>query len=72
MQPEVLPLRVIFVSHWKYLDNARILRLHVHTGYTSFMFTHLPTRTMFIDNDRYQGEQFLGYWMAHELGEIAR
>lgn len=71
MQPEVLPLRVIFVPHWKYLDNTRILRLHVPTGYTSFMFTNLATRTVFIDNDRIQGEQFLGYWMGHELGHLA-
>jgi hypothetical protein len=31
----------------------------------------LPTRTVFIDNDRIQGEQFLGYWIAHELGHLA-
>jgi hypothetical protein len=34
------------------------------------MFTHLPSRTVFIDSDRYQGEDWLGYWMAHELGHI--
>jgi hypothetical protein len=70
MRPEVLPLRVFFVPHWKYLDNARIFHLHVPTGYGSLMFTHLPSRTTFIDNDRYQGEQWLGYWMAHELGHL--
>src|SRR6516225_4672812 len=53
MHPEVLPLRVFFVPHWKYLDNARIFHLHVPTGYGSLMFTHLPSRTVFIDNDRY-------------------
>jgi hypothetical protein len=71
MHPEVLPLRVFFVPHWKYLDNARIFHLHVPTGYGSLMFTHLPSRTVFIDNDRYQGEDWLGYWMAHELGHLA-
>jgi hypothetical protein len=34
------------------------------------MFTHLPSRTVFIDNDQYLGEQWLGYWMAHELGHL--
>ena len=70
MHPEVLPLRILFVPHWKYLDSARIFQLHVPTGYTSVMFTHLPSRTLFIDNDRYQGEEWLGYWMAHELGHL--
>jgi hypothetical protein len=70
MHPEVLPLRVLFVPHWKYLDNARIFHLHVPTGYGSLMFTHLPSRTVFIDNDLYQGEGWLGYWMAHELGHL--
>lgn len=71
MQPEIPPLRVFFVPHWKYLDNARVFHLHVLTGYGSVMFTHLPSRTVFIDNDRYQGEEWLGYWLAHELGHLA-
>ena len=71
MQPGVRPLRIIFVPHWKYNDTARIFHLHVPTGYTSAMFTHLPSRTTFIDSDRYQGEDWLGYWMAHELGHLA-
>jgi hypothetical protein len=71
MQPSVLPLRILFVPHWKYIDTARIFRLHVPTGYTSAMFTHLPSRTTFIDSDRYMGEEWLGHWMAHELGHLA-
>jgi hypothetical protein len=71
MHPEVLPLRVLFVPHWKYMDAARVFQLHVPTGYTSAMFTHLPSRTTFIDSDRYQNEAWLGYWMAHELGHLA-
>jgi hypothetical protein len=71
MQPEVLPLRVIFVPHWKYIDTARTFRLHVPTGYTSAMFTHLPSRSVFIDSDRYVSDDSLGYWMAHELGHLA-
>jgi hypothetical protein len=71
MQPSVRPLRVVFVPHWKYLDTARTFRLHVPTGYTSAMFTHLASRTTFIDSDRYLGEDWLGYWMAHELGHLA-
>jgi 3-deoxy-D-manno-octulosonic-acid transferase len=70
MRPDVQPLRIFFVPHWKYLDDARIFQLHVPTGYGSLMFTHLPSRTVFIDNDRYQGEEWLGYWMAHELGHL--
>ena len=69
MQPSVLPLLVVFVPHWKYVDNTRIFRLHVPTGYTSALFTHLPSRTVFIDADRYFGES-LGYWLAHELGHL--
>jgi hypothetical protein len=71
MQPSVLPLRILFVPHWKYIDDTRIFRLHVPAGYTSAMFTHLPSRTTFIDGDRYMGEEWLGYWMAHELGHLA-
>ena len=71
MQPSVRPIRVVFVPHWKYLDTARTFQLHVPPGYTSAMFTHLASRTTFIDSDRYQGEEWLGYWMAHELGHLA-
>jgi len=69
MQPAVLPLRVVFVPHWKYVDNTRVFHLHVPTGYTSALFTHLPSRTIFIDADRYFDET-LGYWLAHELGHL--
>lgn len=72
MNLEILPLRIVFVPHWKYVDTARTFQLHVPTGYTSAMFTHLASRTVFIDSDRYQGEDWLGYWMAHELGHLAK
>ena len=71
MHPEVLPLRIFFVPHWKYLDAARSSHLRVPVGFGSFMFTHLPSRIAFIDNDRYQGEEWLGHWIAHELGHLA-
>ena len=71
MQPEVLPLRIIFVPHWKYVVTAKTFLLHVPAGYTSAMFSHLPSRTMFIDNDRYVSDDSLGYWIAHELGHLA-
>jgi len=71
MHPEVLPLRVIFVPHWKYLGTTKTFQLHVPTGYTSALFSHLPSRTVFIDADRYQSDDSLGYWMAHELGHLA-
>jgi hypothetical protein len=69
MQPAILPLRVVFVPHWKYVDNTRVFHLHVPTGYTSALFTHLPSRTVFVDADRYFDES-LGYWLAHELGHL--
>jgi hypothetical protein len=71
MHPDVLPLRILFVPHWKYVDTTRAFQLHVPTGYTSAMFTHLPSRTVFIDADRYINDDSLGYWMAHELGHLA-
>ncbi|PYV63422.1 MAG: hypothetical protein DMG97_37775 [Acidobacteria bacterium] len=67
----VLPLRIFLVPHWKYLAAARDFHLHIPTGYGSVMFTHLPSRTVFIDNDHYWGEDWLGYWIAHELGHLA-
>jgi hypothetical protein len=70
MDPDVLPSRIIFVPHWKYLDNARIMHLHLSTGDTSVMFTHLPSRTVFIDNGRYVDGAWLGYFIAHELGHL--
>jgi hypothetical protein len=71
MQPDVYPLRVLFVPHWKYVDTARTFRLHVPAGYTSAMFTHLPSRSVFIDSDRYVSDDSLGYRVAHELGHLA-
>jgi hypothetical protein len=71
MHPDVSPLRVVFVPHWKYVVCARTFRLHVPTGFTSAMFTHLPSRTIFIDADRYVSDDSLGYWLAHELGHLA-
>jgi hypothetical protein len=71
MQPDVYPLRVLFVPHWKYVDTARTFHLHVPAGYTSAMFTHLPSRSIFIDSDRYVSDDSLGYWVAHELGHLA-
>jgi hypothetical protein len=71
IHPEVLPLRVLFVAHWKYLEAARAFQLHVPKGFSSLMFTHLASRTVYIDNDRYMGTEWLGHWIAHELGHLA-
>jgi hypothetical protein len=71
IEPVVLPLRIVFVPHWKYVENTRIFHLHVPAGYTSALFTHLPSRTVFIDSDRYVSDDSLGYWLAHELGHLA-
>ena len=57
------------MPNWKYVAKTRIFRLHVPRGYTSALFSHLPSRTVFIDADRYFGES-LGYWLAHELGHL--
>ena len=71
MQPEVFPQRIIFVPHWKYVATAKTFLLHVPAGYTSAMFTHLSSRSVFIDSDRYVSDDSLGYWLAHELGHLA-
>ena len=71
MQPDVYPLRILFVPHWRHVDTARTFRLHVPTGYTSAMFTHLSSRSVFIDSDRYVSDDSLGFWAAHELGHLA-
>jgi hypothetical protein len=71
MHPDLLPSRIIFVPHWKYLDTTKSFQLHVPAGYTSAMFTHLPSQTVFIDADRILNDSSLGYWMAHELGHLA-
>src|SRR5208282_1020765 len=71
IQPGVYPLRVLFVPHWKYVDTTKTFQLHVPIGYTSAMFTHLPSRSVFIDSDRYGSDDSLGYWLAHELGHLA-
>jgi hypothetical protein len=34
-------------------------------------FTHLPSRSVFIDRDRYVSDDSLGFWVAHELGHLA-
>jgi len=71
MQPDVYPLRVLFVPHWKYVDAARAFHLRVPAGYTSKLFTHLSSRSVFIDSDRYVSDDSLGYWLAHELGHLS-
>jgi hypothetical protein len=72
MQPEILPSRIVFVPHWQYVNAVRIYRLRVPTGMSSKMFTHLPSRTVYIDADLCGGDGWLGCWMAHELGHLAR
>jgi hypothetical protein len=71
MRPSVLPYRIRFVPHWQYVYAARMYHLYVPTGMTSKMFTHLASRSIFVDEDRYLGEEWLGHWMAHELGHLA-
>lgn len=39
---------------------------------TSKMFTHLASRSVYIDADLCGGDDWLGHWMAHELGHLER
>jgi len=71
MQPTILPARIIFVPHWQYAYATKLYHLRVPTGMTSKMFTHLPSSSVYIDADLYGGDDWLGYWMAHELGHLA-
>jgi hypothetical protein len=70
MQPAILPSRIVFVPHWQYLYATKIYHLHVPTGMISKMFTHLASRSVYIDADYYGGDEWLGHWMAHELGHL--
>ncbi len=72
MQPAILPRRIVFAPHGNYLKALQMFHLQVPARYASLMFTHLPSATVFVDADRYSGEEWLGYWMAHELGHLAR
>jgi len=72
MQPAILPTRIIFVPHWQYIYATKMYHLHVPTGMASKMFTHLPSRSVYIDADLYGGNDWLGHWIAHELGHLER
>jgi hypothetical protein len=71
VEPPVVPLRIIFVPHWKYIYTAKEFQLHVPTGMSSVMFTHLASRSVFIDESRILSDDRVTYWMAHELGHLA-
>src|SRR5207247_6782028 len=51
--PGRFPLRVLFVAHWKYMEAGGAFQLHVPKGFGRLMFTHLASRTVYIDNARY-------------------
>src|SRR5207245_11615517 len=57
--------------HKEQIHTTRIFPLKVPAGYASAIFTHLPSRSVFIDSDRYVSDDSLGYWVAHELGHLA-
>jgi hypothetical protein len=38
---------------------------------SSLMFTPLGKPDGVLDNDRYMGTDWLGHWIAHELGHLA-
>jgi hypothetical protein len=71
VRPEVAPSRIIFVPHWKYIYAAKVYQLHVPTGMSSVMFTHLSSRSVFVDQDHILSDEALVHWMAHELGHLA-
>ena len=71
MQPDVFPRRVILVPHWQYIYAVKMYHLHVPIGMASRMFTHLASRSVFIDIDHYEEDDSLDYWMAHELAHLA-
>ena len=52
-------------------SQAAGITFRVPAGMGSKMFTHLASRSVFIDEDRYLGEEWLAHWMAHELGHLA-
>ncbi len=70
MEPVVVPYRIIFVPHWQYVYATEMLHLHVPTGMSSKIFTHLPSRSVYIDMDRCGGDEWLGHNLAHELGHL--
>jgi len=72
MQPAVLPSRIVVEPHWKYLYATKIFRLHVPSGMASRMFTHLASRSIFIDADRCWSDECLLHCLAHELGHLER
>jgi hypothetical protein len=72
MQPAVLPKRIVFLPHWQYIYATKVYHLHVPTGMSSKMFTHLPSRSIYVDTAFYGGADWLGHWMAHELGHLER
>lgn len=70
MEPDVLPRRIVFFSHLKYLHSTRVFQLRVPPGYTSTMFTHLPSATVFIDRDYCDDLDWFADRFAHELGHL--
>jgi hypothetical protein len=70
MQPEVPPRRIVFVSHERYLESTKAFHLHIPRGYVSTMFTHMPSGSIFIDDDRCYDKGTLADRLAHELGHL--
>ena len=71
MAPEVLPRRIIFLSDEKYVAAARAYRLRVPDGMSTVMFTHLPSRSVYVNTDLLFSDKNMGLCMAHELGHLA-
>jgi len=56
--PAVLPLRVLFVPHWKYTAPPKPFAFIAHRLHQRHV-THLASRSVFIDADRYVSEDSL-------------
>jgi len=70
MRPVVLPSRIVFEPHWKYLYATKMFHLHVPAGMASQMFTHLASRSVFVDVDYCSTGECLSRCIAHELGHL--
>jgi len=60
MQPDVYPLRVLFVPHWKYVDTGRTFRSICRWIYQRYVHATYPAEACFIDSDRYVSDDSLG------------
>ncbi len=71
MAPAVPPKRIIFLSDQRYAAAARAFRLKVPDGMSTVMFTHLPSKSIYVNAETLFSDKNMGECMAHELGHLA-